>query len=37
MILENVSKVLDYYNKEKIVRVTLMLFESLMNDKECMD
>ena len=27
MILENVSKVLDYYNKEKIVRVTLMLFE----------
>lgn len=32
MILDNVSKVLDYYNKEKIVRITLMLFMSLMND-----
>jgi len=37
MILENVSKVLDFYNKEKIVRITLRLFESLMGDKECMD
>ena len=27
MILEPVSKVLDFYNKEKIVRITLMLFQ----------
>lgn len=36
-IIETVAKVLDYYNKEKIVRITLMLFQSLMRDKECMD
>lgn len=37
MILEHVAKVLDFYNKEKIVRITLMLFQSLMHDKECID
>jgi len=37
MLLESVSKVLDFYSKEKIVRITLRLFESLMGDKECMD
>jgi len=36
-VIEHVSKVLDYYNKEKIVRIIMMLFESLMKDKECMD
>jgi hypothetical protein len=36
-IIEHVAKILDFYNKEKIVRITMMLFESLMRDKECLD
>jgi len=36
-IIEKVAKILDYYNKEKIVRIAMMLFESVMRDKECMD
>ena len=26
-IIENVAKILDFYNKEKIIRMTMMLFE----------
>lgn len=36
-IIEHVAKILDFYNKEKIVRIVCMLFQSLMRDKECMD
>jgi hypothetical protein len=36
-IIEHVAKVLDYYNKEKIVRIVSMLFENIMKDKDCMD
>lgn len=36
-IIEHVQKVLDYYNKEKIVRIVCMLFENLKDDKECLD
>jgi hypothetical protein len=27
MIIEKVARILDYFNKEKIVRIILMLFE----------
>ena len=36
-LIEHTSKVLDYYNKEKIVRIVCMLFMNLKNDKECLD
>lgn len=36
-LIEATSKILDYYNKEKIVRIVTMLFMNLKNDKECLD
>lgn len=36
-IIELVTKVLDYFNKEKIVRIVCMLFENLKRDPECME
>lgn len=36
-IVQHVAKILDYYNKEKIVRIALMLFQSVSRDKDCMD
>jgi len=36
-IIELVSKVLDYYNKEKIVRIVCMLFDNLKENKDCLD
>lgn len=31
------TKVLDYFNKEKIVRIVCMLFENLKEDTDCME
>lgn len=36
-LIEATSKILDYYNKEKIVRIVTMLFMNLKYDKECLD
>lgn len=36
-IIELVAKILDFFNKEKIVRVITMLFGNLKNDNECME
>ena len=33
MIIEKVSKILDYFNKEKIVRIILMLYEVISYTK----
>jgi hypothetical protein len=30
MIIEKVAKILDYFNKEKIVRIILLLFDVLI-------
>jgi len=37
MILEKVCKVLDYFNKEKIVRIILLLFDNLKNNEICLE
>jgi len=37
MIIEDVSKILDYFNKEKIVRIILMIFDNLKHDPECLE
>lgn len=36
-IIELVSKVLDYFNKEKIVRIVCMLFDNLKENKDCLE
>lgn len=36
-IIELVSKVLDYFNKEKIVRIVCMFFDNIKENKECLD
>jgi len=36
-IVELASKILDFYNKEKIVRIICRLFDRLKDDKECLD
>jgi V-type H+-transporting ATPase subunit H len=36
-IIEDVSKILDYFNKEKIVRIVLMVFDNLKHDQECLE
>jgi len=37
MIIEKVSKILDYFNKEKIVRIILLLFENLKTNEVCLE
>lgn len=37
MIVEGVSKILDYFNKEKIVRIILMMFDNIKHDPECLE
>lgn len=34
-IIEKVSKILDYFNTEKVVRIMLMLFDSLKEVEVC--
>jgi len=36
-IIEGVSKVLDYFSKEKIVRMVLMLFDNLKSNETCLE
>jgi V-type H+-transporting ATPase subunit H len=36
-VLEYVSKILDYFNQEKIVRIVLMLFNNLKHDDNCLE
>ncbi len=36
-IIEKVSKVLDYFNKEKIVRIILLLFENIKENTNCLE
>ena len=36
-VLEYVSKILDYFNAEKIVRIVLMLFNNLKLDDDCLE
>ena len=37
MIIEKVAKILDYFNKEKIVRIILMLFDILKTNEVCLE
>ena len=37
MIIEKVAKILDYFNKEKIVRIILMLFENIKMNEVCLE
>lgn len=34
-IIEKVSKILDFFSWEKIVRIMLMLYDNLKNNKVC--
>lgn len=36
-IIERVAKVLDYFSKEKIVRIILLLFDNLKNNEVCLE
>lgn len=36
-IIERVSKVLDYFNKEKIVRIILLLFDNIKTNESCLE
>lgn len=36
-IIEHVSKILDYFNKEKIVRIICMLFDNLKDNGQCLE
>lgn len=36
-IIEGVTKILDYFNKEKIVRIVLMLFDNIKTDSGCLE
>lgn len=36
-IIERVSKVLDYFSKEKIVRIVLLLFDNIKSNDECLE
>lgn len=36
-IFEHVSKILDFFNKEKIVRIICMLFDNLKENEECLE
>lgn len=36
-VIEHVSKILDYFNKEKIVRIITKLFSNLKDDEVCLE
>ena len=36
-IIERVAKVLDYFSKEKIVRIILLLYDNLKQNDECLE
>lgn len=36
-IIEHVSKILDFFNKEKIVRIICMLFHNLKDNELCLE
>ncbi len=36
-IIERVAKVLDYFSKEKIVRIILLLFDNIKNNEVCLE
>lgn len=36
-IIEKVSRILDYFNKEKIVRIILLLFDNLKDNEACLE
>lgn len=36
-IIEHVSKILDYFNKEKIVRIIMMMFDNLKENPLCLE
>jgi len=36
-LIEKVAKILDYFNKEKIVRAILLLFDSIKTNEVCLE
>jgi len=36
-IIEKVARILDYFNKEKIVRIILMLFDNIKTNEACLE
>jgi hypothetical protein len=36
-IIEKVGKILDYFNKEKIVRIILLLFDNIKTNESCLE
>jgi len=36
-LIEKCLKILDFFNKEKVVRITLLLMENLCNKKQCLE
>ncbi len=36
-LIERCLKILDFFNKEKVVRMTLLLLESLSSSKKCLE
>lgn len=36
-VVENVTKILDFFNKEKIVRIVLMFLDGLKTDPDCLE
>ena len=36
-IIEKVSRILDYFNKEKIVRIILMLYDNVKTNELCLE
>lgn len=36
-VVESVAKILDFFNKEKIVRIVLMFLDGLKNDPDCLE
>mmetsp|Transcript_47691 Transcript_47691/g.34941 ORF Transcript_47691/g.34941 Transcript_47691/m.34941 type:complete len:191 (+) Transcript_47691:783-1355(+) len=37
MIIEKVARILDYFNKEKIVRIILLLFDNIKTNELCLE